>query len=136
MALSDLLNGFGRAGGPSRVLIVGQGILVDELLNGFIPMCASPIYRCTLPGVLALPQVDSGTLVLRDVSMLTASQQHELREWLDHRDLQVVSITSTPLYVQVRQGSFDESLYYRLNVVLEDLTGALTVPSAARHSDP
>jgi transcriptional regulator of acetoin/glycerol metabolism len=133
MPRNDLLNGWGRAVGPSRVLIVGPEKLVDEWMNGFVHSAPSPIYQCTLPGALALPQAASGTLILRDVARLTESQQQVLRAWLDdHPHVRVISVSLNALYDQVRQGQFDEPLYYRLNVVLEVLPAPSLPTEAAR----
>lgn len=60
-----------------------------------------------------------GTLVMEDVAALDAGEQTRLRHWLDESPrARIVSTASIPLFSQVVRGLFDESLYYRLNVIL------------------
>jgi len=50
---------------------------------------------------------------------LNAGEQTRLRRWLDESPrARILSKASTPLFSQVVRGLFDESLYYRLNVIL------------------
>jgi transcriptional regulator of acetoin/glycerol metabolism len=65
-----------------------------------------------------------GALVVHDISALTAPEQDRLLGWLDdpHRRTQVVCTTTEPLFPLVARGLFDETLYYRLNVILLQLT--------------
>jgi hypothetical protein len=65
-----------------------------------------------LPGCAA-------TLVLQDVSELTYDDQHRVLRWLDRAagQIQVVSTTAVPLWPRVKAGAFNETLYYRLNIV-------------------
>src|SRR5512134_4027556 len=66
-----------------------------------------------------------GALILRDVGNLTPEGQRRLMEWLDDnvRDrVQVIATNAAPLWPQVRDGTFTEALYYRLNVIYIDLT--------------
>ena len=60
-----------------------------------------------------------GQLMVGDVSTLTFPQQIDLFDWLDRFAdvVQVVSLTSVPLWPLVEQGRFFEGLFYRLNVV-------------------
>ena len=57
--------------------------------------------------------------MLRDVAGLTPSQQLTLNDWLSAGpgELQVISITTTPLESLVQIGQFNECLFYRLNTV-------------------
>ena len=43
-----------------------------------------------------------------------------MRDWMrgTDRPQQVVSLTTRPLFPLVTRGSFDEDLYYRLNVIM------------------
>ena len=89
--------------------------------------CAQPVHCCQLPGYLDLPLAGNGTLVLTNAWALTLDQQIELYDWLDtRRAVQVVSVTSKPLWPLVEQGRFLEGLFYRLNVVtLEASSGSI-----------
>jgi DNA-binding NtrC family response regulator len=66
-----------------------------------------------------VPQPAEGTLILSGVESLDAGQQAQLLQWLDQgkRRVQLASISSQPLFPLVEAGTFDASLYYRLNVV-------------------
>ena len=63
------------------------------------------------------------TLVVRSISALDHDQQRSLCDWLDAPGdrVQVISITSEPLYPLVSSGAFLATLYYRLNVLLLDV---------------
>jgi hypothetical protein len=82
-------------------------------------MCAAPVVAVELPGPLMLPTRRAGTLVLQGASAMTLPQQIELHDWLSvgPGSVQVVTITSEPLWDLVQQGRFLEGLFYRLNVV-------------------
>jgi sigma-54-interacting transcriptional regulator len=90
----------------------------QAVVNSMMTWCAPPVHRCELPGYLDLPLARCGTLVLTNASALTLEQQIELYDWLDAgRSVQVVSVTSKPIWPLVEQGRFLEGLFYRLNVV-------------------
>ena len=65
-----------------------------------------------------------GTLLLRNLHALTPAEQGQLFEalndWLS--GAQVISTSATGLMPLVRDGRFLESLYYRLNTILIDVT--------------
>jgi hypothetical protein len=89
-------------------------------------MCASPFHHCRLPGTLDLPASGCHTLVLHDVGRMTLTQQLAMFDWLQRRGrgIQVVSLTEEPLIDKVRDGSFLEGLFYRLNTISLTATGA------------
>jgi hypothetical protein len=101
-----------------NVLIVGSWRWIEAMRQTLAPLMALPICLCLLPGPLRLARGPVGTLLVEDVAALQVDQQADLLRWLskDHR-VQVISITSTPLFPLVRRGMFSEVLYYRLNVV-------------------
>ncbi len=90
-------------------------VVVDSMLS----WCAAPVHVVRLPGTLDLPLAKTGTLVVADASELTLLQQIELYDWLNagRGGVQIVSITSEPIWPLVEQGRFLEGLFYRLNVV-------------------
>jgi hypothetical protein len=75
---------------------------------------------------LEFPTGECGALVVRNASALTSDEQAALSKWLDGHRRQVVATTEHPLFPLIAEGLFDETLYYRLNVVLLriDSTGA------------
>jgi DNA-binding NtrC family response regulator len=62
-------------------------------------------------------------MILHEVGMLEGDDQLRLLEWLETRPrrVQIVSTTSSPLMPKVEAGTFNDSLYFRLNVVRIDL---------------
>jgi transcriptional regulator of acetoin/glycerol metabolism len=63
-------------------------------------------------------------LLLQEVHALTLHEQaqfeHRLAEWRvsrRNRGLRIMASSSAPLFDRVRDGLFDERLYYRLNVI-------------------
>jgi hypothetical protein len=119
-----------RAGHPN-VLIVGSDRSADAVIDRLRPCFSPPLHTCDLPGRLALPSIGGGTLLLRHVAELGCDQQDQLLRWLDQNGghVQVVSVSSTPLFSRVEEGRFDRRLYYRLNTVLEEIDAA--VPAVA-----
>ena len=106
-----------------NILIVGSDNFTDEFLDRLRPCLSQPLHTCDLPGLLALPAPDGGTLLLCHVAELAIEQQDQLLQWLDGNGghVQVVSVSSIPLFSRVEGGTFDRRLYYRLNTVLEEI---------------
>jgi len=110
----------------ANLLLVGTERQVTRLLRFAIanPSQAAAV-RCH-NGQLQLPSSPPGaeTIVIRDVDALTSEDQWKLCEWLDSQGdrTQVISTASAPLVPLVDGQLFNDSLYYRLNVVYVDLT--------------
>ena len=116
-------------------LVLLQWLTVRDLRPNFLVMCsdvesvaitkhlmsfsAPPFHVYALPGTLGLPSATRGTLFLEDVAALTLRQQIALNDWISagHGEVQIVSMTSTPLWPLVEDGEFLEGLFFRLNVV-------------------
>jgi transcriptional regulator of aromatic amino acid metabolism len=103
---------------PSLMVLSGgrsPRSVVDSLMTWSTP----PVHRRWLPGRLELPSARRGTLVLADASAMTIVQQIELHDWLNaaRGTVQLISVTSRPIWPLVEQGRFLEGLFYRLNVV-------------------
>lgn len=98
-----------------------------------------PMHHCVLPGALVLPGVRQGTLLIENVTALTAAQQQELYAWLTDGpadglpQMQVISVATEPLLPAVQQGRFLEALYYRLNIVRMDSPVAAVQPGQTTH---
>lgn len=62
---------------------------------------------------------EKATLVLHDVDQLTLGAQAALLNWMNQNvgQIRVLSTTTVPLWPSVLSGSFNETLYYRLNIV-------------------
>ena len=111
-----------------NVVFEGPERETDGLLQLLEPHLHTPAVWKRAPMPLELPTDGCGTLVVQEVSALDRHEQAALLKWLggssDRR--QVVSTTVLPLFPLLARGLFDETLYYRLNVVLlsVDSTGA------------
>jgi hypothetical protein len=110
---------------PALLVLCCEGGL-HPVVNSMMTWCEPPVHRCDLPGYLDLPLARGGTLVLTNAAALTLEQQVELYDWLDaRRAVQVVSVTSKPIWPLVEQGRFLEGLFYRLNVVTLEASGTM-----------
>jgi hypothetical protein len=91
----------------------------DAVVDSMRSWCAQSVHVVRLPGTLDLPLATTGTVVVADASRLTLHQQIELYDWLNagRGGVQIVSITSEPIWPLVEAGRFLEGLFYRLNVV-------------------
>lgn len=107
----------------TNVMIVGSSDLATDAFDRLRRWFAPPFHVCALPGQLTLPDEGVGTLLIRDVAALDPEQQQHLLQWVDDHigRVQVVSVTSSKLYSQVELGSFNAHLYYRLNILLEEV---------------
>ncbi len=106
--------------GRHNVLIEGTPAATATVLACLTPYLDAPV-TWTLAGALFdIPSArDAGALVLQDITSLSEPQQGRLREWLNESPgRQVISTTYEPLFRLVAAGQFDETLYYRLNVIL------------------
>ncbi len=77
----------------------------------------------------ALPPFLDGfhTLVMTEIELLDAADQQRLRHWFEERrntDVQVVSLTSAPLFAMVMANAFDADLYYQLNTIYLEVQSA------------
>ena len=123
-ALADatLLQWLTARGHRPNVLVECTRGSADTVVRHLMTWCALPFRYSALPGTLELPVTRRGTLLLKDVSTLTLSQQVMLYDWLTVGcgDMQVVSVTTAPLQALVEAGEFLEGLLYRLNVIRLD----------------
>ena len=98
-----------------NVLLVGIRSRNETTLAELLPYCREPRY---LDGGLPL-RPDVGTVVLRDVETLDATAQSELARWIEQTSgrVQLITLTTAPLFSLVTSGLFRPDLYYRLNVI-------------------
>jgi hypothetical protein len=118
-SVSDMDDWNRVASAQHSVLIEGQSASIHFILMLLEPYLRRPVLWLGTEGRLALPDENCGALVLQDVSALDRREQARLLAWLDGRPqrTQVVSTTTAPLSRLVKRGTFDATLYYRLNVV-------------------
>lgn len=107
-----------------NLLIVGPTTATALVVAALEPHLRQPVCRCDPRIDSILPEPDEGALVISAVDRLDEAQQRRMMQWLNgaNAPVQVVCTTSEPLFVLVLAGGFLADLYYRLNVVLLDLT--------------
>ena len=111
-----LLVGTAGVGTAGAIRIVLERLLSLELRE--------PILRWRPGQPLELPSPGrAATLVLHDVNELTYDDQHRVLRWLDQTAgrIRVVSTTTVSLWPRVKEGTFNDVLYYRLNTVCVDV---------------
>ena len=103
---------------PNLLVMCGE-IEIEAIMKRLMTFCAPPFHVCAMPGALRLPSAARGTLFIEGVGELTLIQQIVLNDWISAgRDrVQIVSLTSAPLWPLVENGEFLEGLFFRLNVV-------------------
>jgi hypothetical protein len=123
------------------ILLEGSRISTEAVLLLLGPSLRDPV-AWRRPGTLfQIPRDTSGAFIVQDIADLSRAEQGRLLMWMNEssRPKQVVSTTTNPLFPLVARGQFDETLYYRLNVVLLRVDassldvpagGPLTVPFA------
>ena len=106
--------------GRHNVLLEGSQASTDAVLLLLRPYLLDPVTWKPSGAPFELHTDKPGALILPGVGALGGAEQDHLLEWLDdsHGRTQVVSTTTEPLFSLVARGLFDETLYYRLNVIL------------------
>jgi hypothetical protein len=122
-----------------NVLLEGSAAATNAALLRLQPHLRLPVTWFQPGAHVQLPNRDAGAIVLRDVGALSASDQTRLLAWtgLRRSRTQIVSTTEDPLFELVVRGLFDETLYYRLNIVrlhVGSNTTAASFDSLAEHS--
>ena len=107
-----------------NILLLGSDGVIQNLLETLGPDLRHPICVWSPRERFALPTDHVKSLVLRDVGTLKHADQMRLLQWLDRNTggTQVVSTSNVPLMPRVRSGAFLETLYYRLNTIVLDVT--------------
>jgi hypothetical protein len=103
-------------------LLSGVDRVVWQLIAPGLLTLEQPVRSWGPGGHLDLPSgMRSGTLILNEVDALPADDQRRLLLWLDApREVQVISTTSACMLSRIQAGTFSETLYYRLNIILVD----------------
>jgi hypothetical protein len=103
-----------------NVLLEGSLSATDAVLRLLPPHIRGATVWNGAHTPLNLPSGQIGGLILRGVADLSAEDQTRLLVWLDGPGsrTQIVSTTERPVFALVARGLFDETLYYRLNVML------------------
>jgi hypothetical protein len=93
---------------PHNVLLEGPAAATEAALLLLQPHLRDPPVGHPLHSPFGHPEGTTGSLILRDVAALAASDQARLLVWLQGAGLgvQVVSTTEQPLFALVAQGLF------------------------------
>jgi hypothetical protein len=112
----------------ANVLVVGDRTKVDAAIRDVEFVCRPPIHRwrCGNLPLTLLPFEAANTVVLHNVAALSIGCQQRLNDWLGADDdrTQIITTNVAPLFPLVKRRAFLEALYYRLNVVLVDVSSA------------
>jgi transcriptional regulator of aromatic amino acid metabolism len=121
---TNLLMSLLTTGHRPALMVLCGGRKPEAVAHSLMSWCASPVTRVRLPGRFELPANKTGTLMVGDASLMTLAEQIELHDWLNasRGAVQVVSVTSRPIWPLVESGLFLEGLFYRLNVVTLEAT--------------
>ena len=108
----------------SNVLLEGPPARTEAVLHLLKPHLGEPVTLKRSGAPLDLHTVKRGAVVVRDIAACGRPEQDRILRWLDDPQSrpQVVCTTIEPLFPLVARGLFDETLYYRLNVILLQLT--------------
>jgi glutamate racemase len=109
--------------GRARALVVGTKRATAAVLRALRADFASPVFNLRAGGALTLPET-SATLLIHEVSALDTADQHRLQQWLERSAAgsSVIAVASEPLFPLVQRGAFLPDLFYRLNLIVIDVT--------------
>jgi hypothetical protein len=107
-----------------NVLLEGPPACTEAVLHLLKPHLGEPVTLKRSGAPLALHTLKGGAVVVRDIAACGRPEQDRILRLLDDPQSrpQVVCTTTEPLFPLVSRGLFDETLYYRLNVILLQLT--------------
>jgi len=110
--------------GRHNVMLEGPLACTEAVLHLLKPHFGEPVTMKRSGAPLEPHTFKGGTVIVRDIAAFTRPEQRRILGWLDEAPTrtQVVCTTIEPLFPLVARGLFDEALYYRLNVILLQLT--------------
>lgn len=116
--------------GRHNVLLEGPMACTEAVLHLLKRHFGEPITMKRSGAPLELHTLKGGTVVVQDIAAFGRPEQERILEWLEdpRTRTQVVCTTIEPLFPLVAQGLFDETLYYRLNIILLQLTRSSAQP--------
>ena len=111
--------------GGHNVLFEGPRVATAAALDTLRPYLRNSVEWEQLRGGCELHARPSSVLMVGDVASLRHDEQARLLGLLsdDEHPRQVICSTTTSLFPLVARGLFDETLYYRLNVVMVRIRG-------------
>jgi hypothetical protein len=117
----------------AHILLIGPVDALEESLEAVLQHATPPVVEW-VPDMPHPSPDGAKTLVIRNVERLSPAQQDALSTTLiglAPHVCQVITTSAVPLYALVASGAFLDTLYYRLNMLLLDIT-----PRAAQQRRP
>ena len=113
-----------------NVLLEGPQACTEAVLHLLKPYLDKPVTLKRSGAPLELHTAKRGALVMHDIGAFSGLEQDRMLGWLDDPQsrAQVVCTTTEPLFPLVTRGLFNETLYYRLNIILLQLTRSPETP--------
>lgn len=110
--------------GRHNVLLEGPLACTEAVLHLLKPHFREPVTMKRSGAPFEPHTSPGGTVVVPDIAAFSRRDQERLDRWLNDPQTrtQIVCTTGDPLFPLVVRGLFDETLYYRLNVILLQLT--------------
>lgn len=115
----------------ANLLLTGSDRATHELIDFNLLGLRGPLTTWDPTVPLVLPPVEAaGTLILHEVGSLSHEDQMRLLAWLEEAigRMRVVCTTSASLMSRLEAGTFNPTLYYRLNTVSVNVTASPTTP--------
>ena len=104
-----------------NVLVEAPPTVAEQIISALRPHLRYPILEYSSKAGVPMRPPAEGSVILLEVASLSPEQQAQLLRWLDEGagrfDVQLASTSSEPLYPLVEAGTFDATLYYRLNTI-------------------
>lgn len=113
-----------------NALIIGAPHLTEAAVAMIGEGGRQPVVWWAADQTLDVPDLTSGTLVIRDVDRLDARQQDSLAVWIRAHcpRVQVLALACAPLFAEVEAGRFSALLYYCLNIVVVEVRELADLP--------
>lgn len=115
---------------PVNALLIGPVALTAAAVARIERSVRQPLAWWSPDQAVDVPELSTGTLVIRAVERLDMRQQQRLAQWIAANSprVRVVALAREPLYARVLDGRFSAALYYRVNTVVVALRGAADLP--------
>ena len=104
--------------GRVNTLLVGSAASLSAALTALRAQVVRPIALAS-GAEWRTPTGSPATLIVENISALSAEGQRAMLDWLDSpsRPAQVISTSERPLFELVERGTFSDRLFYRLNMM-------------------
>jgi len=103
----------------ANMLMIGSDRETRNLIDNNLLHLKQPLNVWNPGERLVLPVAETGTLILHEVGLLPREDQVRLMTWMENAvgRVRVVCTSSESMMPRIEAGSFNQTLYYRLNTV-------------------